>query len=63
MGLTHEEAIERIRELEEDLVVTKNEKETFEAQYRSLLGKLTTMRNTLGDKLKQDAVSALDASC
>lgn len=51
--------IERIKELELELVTTKNEKETFEIQYRSLLGKLTSMRNTLGDKLKQDAVSSI----
>lgn len=54
---TIEDSLERIKDLEEELVTTRLEKETFEAQYRSLLGKLTTMRNTLGDKLKQDAVS------
>ena len=47
---------ERIQSLEEELARTRADKEMFEAQYRSLLGKLTTMRNTLGDKLKQDAV-------
>lgn len=52
-----EDAEERIRRLEDELVRTREEKEQFEAQYRSLLGKLTNMRNTLGDKLKQDAVS------
>ncbi|KAI5477671.1 Golgi matrix protein [Pseudohyphozyma bogoriensis] len=46
---------ERIRSLQEELERTRGEKEAFEAQYRSLLGKLTAMRNTLGDKLKQDA--------
>ncbi|ORY92707.1 hypothetical protein BCR35DRAFT_298211 [Leucosporidium creatinivorum] len=50
-----EDAEERIRRLEDELSRTRDEKEQFEAQYRSLLGKLTNMRNTLGDKLKQDA--------
>ena len=50
---------ERIRRLEDELLRTREEKEQFEAQYRSLLGKLTNMRNTLGDKLKQDAESYL----
>lgn len=34
-----------------------SEKEHYYNQYRSLLGKLTAMRNTLGEKLKEDAVS------
>ncbi|KAJ7738891.1 hypothetical protein B0H14DRAFT_2991517 [Mycena olivaceomarginata] len=34
---------------------TREEKETLAAQYRNLLAKLTTMRTTLGNKLKQDA--------
>ena len=42
--------------LQEELERTKEEKETLAAQYRNLLGKLTTMRTTLGNKLKQDAV-------
>lgn len=54
-------AEERIANLEDELIRTREEKDTFEAQYRALLGKLTTMRNTLGDKLKQDAVSASGA--
>ncbi|EFP75534.2 uncharacterized protein PGTG_00865 [Puccinia graminis f. sp. tritici CRL 75-36-700-3] len=33
----------------------RNEKATLEAQYGALLAKLTTMRTTLGDKLRQDA--------
>lgn len=40
-----------------ELEQIKGEKEHLESQYRALLGKLTTMRNTLGDKLRQDAVS------
>lgn len=58
----YEGAEERIRRLEEELSLTTQEKDQFEAQYRSLLGKLTNMRNTLGDKLKQDAVSWLHDS-
>lgn len=50
---------ERVARLEDELARTIGEKEAFEAQYKSLLAKLTTMRNTLGDKLKQDAVSCL----
>ena len=45
-------------QLQKDLERTKEEKETLAAQYRTLLAKLTTMRTTLGNKLKQDAVSA-----
>ncbi|MBW0534805.1 hypothetical protein O181_074520 [Austropuccinia psidii MF-1] len=41
--------------LEQKLETLKSEKATLEAQYGALLGKLTTMRNTLGDKLRQDA--------
>lgn len=47
---------ERIRILENDLEATRQEKEALGNQYRSLLGKLTAMRTTLGDKLKEDAV-------
>lgn len=43
---------EHLRELE----AVRAEKAALEGQYRALLGKLTTMRNTLGDKLRQDAV-------
>lgn len=50
---------ESLRSLREELEVTRAEKSNIEAQYSSLLGKLTTMRSTLGDKLKQDAVSLI----
>ena len=43
-------------ELRQSYARVKSEKEQLETQYRSLLAKLTSMRNTLGDKLKQDAV-------
>lgn len=42
--------------LRRELEQTQEEKEQLAAQYRNLLAKLTTMRNTLGNKLKQDAV-------
>ena len=48
---------ERISRLEEELENVRAEKETLGAQYRSLLGKLTGMRQSLGDKLREDAVS------
>jgi hypothetical protein len=51
--------LEKIRELEGALSAARAEKVMFEAQYNSLLGKLTAMRGTLGDKLKSDAVSSV----
>jgi hypothetical protein len=42
--------------LQLELDRTKEEKDTLSAQYHNLLAKLTTMRTTLGNKLKQDAV-------
>ncbi|KAJ7634718.1 hypothetical protein FB45DRAFT_743754 [Roridomyces roridus] len=44
-----------LEKLRLELERTKEEKETLAAQYRNLLAKLTTMRTTLGNKLKQDA--------
>lgn len=41
--------------IEIQLESLRSEKATLEAQYGALLSKLTTMRNTLGDKLRQDA--------
>jgi hypothetical protein len=48
---------ERTRELENELAVVKQEKDVLGNQYRTLLGKLTAMRQSLGDKLREDAVS------
>ena len=42
--------------LQRQLARERAEKEELAAQYRNLLAKLTTMRTTLGNKLKQDAV-------
>lgn len=50
----------RIANLEADLDRVTDEKNKLESQYRNLLGKLTNMRNTLGDKLRQDAVRLCD---
>lgn len=55
-------ATSREAELAAQLAQIQAEKETLEGQYRGLLSKLTTMRSTLGDKLKQDAVRASVAS-
>jgi hypothetical protein len=46
----------RITQLEEELEVVRGEKESLGNQYRTLLGKLTAMRQSLGDKLREDAV-------
>lgn len=45
-----------VSRLEKELERTREEKEQLATQYRNLLAKLTTMRTTLGTKLKQDAV-------
>ena len=47
----------RIRQLEDELDTVRGEKENLGNQYRTLLGKLTAMRQSLGDKLREDAVS------
>ncbi|RSH85847.1 uncharacterized protein EHS24_004027 [Apiotrichum porosum] len=41
--------------LEAELERTRAEKDHLSNQYRTLLGKLTAMRNSLGEKLKEDA--------
>ena len=52
------EDLDPIQRLEQELQRTREEKDTLATQYRNLLAKLTTMRTTLGNKLKQDAVRA-----
>lgn len=49
-------SMDPVQRLQLELQRTKEEKDTLAAQYRNLLSKLTTMRTTLGNKLKQDAV-------
>ena len=41
-----------------ELERTRQEKDALAAQYSDLLGRLTTMRSSLGNKLKQDAVGS-----
>jgi predicted nucleic acid-binding Zn-ribbon protein len=50
---------ERISQLEQELALTRQEKEGLSNQYRTLLGKLTAMRQSLGDKLREDAVCSI----
>ncbi|KAG5641132.1 hypothetical protein DXG03_005946 [Asterophora parasitica] len=55
-GDTGEDAdADPIDRLQRELERTREEKDTLATQYRNLLAKLTTMRTTLGNKLKQDA--------
>lgn len=43
------------------LAQTRDEKATLEKQYRALVAKVGTMRDTLGKKLREDAVRTLSA--
>jgi hypothetical protein len=53
----HEDGdLDPIQKLQRELQRTIEEKEHLGTQYQNLLAKLTTMRTTLGNKLKQDAV-------
>ncbi|PPQ81925.1 hypothetical protein CVT25_013773 [Psilocybe cyanescens] len=55
-GTDHgEESDDSIERLQRELDRTKDEKEKLATQYRNLLGKLTQMRTSLGNKLQQDA--------
>ncbi|KAH9852319.1 hypothetical protein C2E23DRAFT_731178 [Lenzites betulinus] len=56
-GDAHQDSddLDPIQRLERELQRTREEKDTLATQYRNLLAKLTTMRTTLGNKLKQDA--------
>ena len=56
----HEEDLESLRE---HLTVTRTEKDQAEAQYRGLLGKVSTIRSQLGERLKADAVGAIRSYC
>ena len=51
-----EDDLDPIHKLRQDLERTRGERDKLAAQYRNLLDKLQNMRNTLGNKLKQDAV-------
>ncbi|KAJ3892967.1 hypothetical protein GG344DRAFT_64151 [Lentinula edodes] len=50
-----DESPDSIEALQKELQRTREEKEALGTQYRNLLAKLTQMRTTLGNKLKQDA--------
>lgn len=50
------DAEERIAELQE-------QKENLDAQYKNLLGRVSTIRTTLGERMKADAVSSSRSSC
>ncbi|KAF8627337.1 hypothetical protein AX15_004410 [Amanita polypyramis BW_CC] len=49
------EDLDPVARLQRELDRAREEKESLATQYRNLLAKLTTMRTTLGNKLKQDA--------
>jgi hypothetical protein len=66
-GQGGEQEDERLESLERALDKTRGEKEALEKQYRGLVAKVGTMRDTLGKKLREDAVrdrfcSVLDPS-
>ncbi|KAH9956216.1 hypothetical protein BC827DRAFT_1364412 [Russula dissimulans] len=57
-GIHHaggEDGLDSMGKLQQELKRTREEKDELATQYRNLLGKLQTMRNTLGNKLRQDA--------
>ena len=53
---SEDEKLDPVERLQQELERTRQEKENLATQYRNLLAKLTAMRTTLGNKLKQDAV-------
>ena len=53
----HDDELSSLRERLED---TQGEREHAEAQYRSLLGKVNTIKSQLGERLKADAVCSLE---
>ncbi|KAF8496477.1 hypothetical protein F5888DRAFT_1614651 [Russula emetica] len=58
-GLHHtpggQDGLDLVSKLQQELERTREEKDELATQYRNLLGKLQTMRNSLSNKLKQDA--------
>lgn len=50
---------EEIGELQEQLDESQTGKEHAETQHRNLLGKINTIKSSLGERLKQDAVSTM----
>ena len=51
-----QDGLDPVSKLQQELERTREEKDELATQYRNLLGKLQTMRNSLSNKLKQDAV-------
>jgi len=49
---------EEIRSLREELDEANESKEHFETQYKNLLGRVNTIKTSLGDRLKSDTVGA-----
>lgn len=47
---------EEIRGLKEELEEANEGKDHFETQYKNLLGRVNTIKTSLGDRLKADAV-------
>ncbi|KAH7389705.1 hypothetical protein DE146DRAFT_174443 [Phaeosphaeria sp. MPI-PUGE-AT-0046c] len=47
-----------IQSLKEELEEANEEKEHFETQYKNLLGRVNTIKTSLGDRLKADAVGS-----
>lgn len=54
---------DQIQLLESELAQTRQERDQLNGQYRGLLGKLTQMRSSLGEKLREDAVSRRFRRC
>lgn len=54
---------EEIRSLREELDEANEGKEHFETQYKNLLGRVNTIKTSLGDRLKADAVGAPLCCC
>ena len=50
-----------LADLQGQLAAARIEKEQAEGQYRGLLGKVSTIRSQLGERLKADAVSPIGA--
>jgi len=55
-GTLHNGDAGDVEELQAELIRTREEKELLEGQYRTLLDRLSEMKDKIGHKLKQDAV-------
>jgi multidrug resistance efflux pump len=55
-GITNGEDNSAVVRLKDELEQVKADKAALEVQYNTLLAKLTAMRTTVGERLKQDAV-------